>query len=95
MSLKSALLSELSLTFSNVAVNFVIVEDSRHRARIYTLLVAHTSTDLRFGRDWYVDCTSAVWMFSRFRLQKFDFGAESIFCSPSLTTSAESRASTS
>jgi RNA 3'-terminal phosphate cyclase (ATP) len=54
-SLKGALLFELSLVFPDVDVNFIVVEDSRHNARIYTLLVAHTSTDLRFGRDWLYD----------------------------------------
>ncbi|RDL41614.1 RNA 3'-terminal phosphate cyclase [Venustampulla echinocandica] len=54
-SLKKALLFELNLVFPDVETNFLLVEDSRHNARIYTLLVAHTSTDLRFGRDWLYD----------------------------------------
>lgn len=29
--------------------------DSRHPKRLYLLLVAHTSTDLRLGRDWLYD----------------------------------------
>lgn len=53
--LKTALLFELSLVFPDVEAEFVTVEDSRHKARIYTLLVAHTSTGLRFGRDWLYD----------------------------------------
>lgn len=53
--LKVALLFELSLVFPDVEVNFIAVEDSRHKARIYTLLVAYTSTGLRFGRDWLYD----------------------------------------
>jgi RNA 3'-terminal phosphate cyclase (ATP) len=53
--LKAALLFELSLVFPDIDVNFVLVEDSRHKARMYTLLVAHTSTGLRFGRDWLYD----------------------------------------
>jgi RNA 3'-terminal phosphate cyclase (ATP) len=53
--LKKALLFELGLVFPDVEVNFVLVDDSRHLARMYTLLVAHTSTGLRFGRDWLYD----------------------------------------
>ncbi|KAK0105283.1 hypothetical protein ONS95_004332 [Cadophora gregata] len=50
--LKNALTVELSIVFPGIDVNFLLVRDSRHKARIYTLLVAHTSTGLRFGRDW-------------------------------------------
>lgn len=53
--LKKSLEFEIGLVFPGVELNFVIVEDSRHRARIYTLLVSHTSTDLRFGHDWLYD----------------------------------------
>jgi RNA 3'-terminal phosphate cyclase (ATP) len=53
--LKKAILFEADLVFPSVEVNFVVVEDSRHRVRMYTLLVAHTSTGLRFGRDWLYD----------------------------------------
>ncbi|PMD31684.1 EPT/RTPC-like protein [Hyaloscypha variabilis F] len=53
--LKKALLFEIGLVFEDVEANFVVVDDSRHQARIYTLLVAHTSTGLRFGRDWLYD----------------------------------------
>ncbi|TVY27576.1 RNA 3'-terminal phosphate cyclase [Lachnellula hyalina] len=53
--LKKAILFELGLVFPDVEADFVIVEDSRHDARMYTLLVAHTSTGLRFGRDWLYD----------------------------------------
>ena len=53
--LKKTILFEADLVFPRVEVNFVVVEDSRHRARMYTLLVAHTSTGLRFGRDWLYD----------------------------------------
>jgi RNA 3'-terminal phosphate cyclase (ATP) len=53
--LKKALLFEIGLVFEDVEANFVVVDDSRHAARMYTLLVAHTSTGLRFGRDWLYD----------------------------------------
>jgi RNA 3'-terminal phosphate cyclase (ATP) len=49
------MLFELGIVFEDTEVNFVVVEDSKHPARIYTLLVAHTSTGLRFGRDWLYD----------------------------------------
>lgn len=54
-SLKKTLLFELDRVFPGVDTEFLLVEDSRHNARVYTLLVAHTSTDLRFGRDWLYD----------------------------------------
>lgn len=54
-SLKNTLLFELELVFPGVEINFAVVEDSKHKARMYTLLVAHTSTGLRFGRDWLYD----------------------------------------
>lgn len=50
--LKSALTFELGVVFPDIEINFLLVGDSRHKARMYTLLVAHTSTGLRFGRDW-------------------------------------------
>jgi RNA 3'-terminal phosphate cyclase (ATP) len=53
--LKKTLLFELGVVFPDVEANFLLVEDSKHNARIYTLLVAHTSTGLRFGRDWLYD----------------------------------------
>jgi RNA 3'-terminal phosphate cyclase (ATP) len=53
--LKDALLFELGLVFEGVDTDFVVVDDSRHPARMYTLLVAHTSTGLHFGRDWLYD----------------------------------------
>lgn len=56
--LKKSLLFELNLVFPNVETSFVLIEDSRHPARVYTLLVAHTSTDLRFGRDWLYNKTT-------------------------------------
>jgi len=53
--LKKALLFEIGLVFEDVEADFVVVDDSRHAARMYTLLVAHTSTGLLFGRDWLYD----------------------------------------
>lgn len=53
--LKNSLLSKINLIFPGAESYFQVVEDSRHDARLYTLLVAHTSTGLRFGRDWLYD----------------------------------------
>jgi RNA 3'-terminal phosphate cyclase (ATP) len=53
--LKTALLFETNLVFPGVEVNFIVVDESGHKARMSTLLVAHTSTGLRFGRDWLYD----------------------------------------
>lgn len=53
--LQETLVFELGLAFPNVEINFLIIEDSKHNARMYTFLVAHTSTGLRFGRDWLYD----------------------------------------
>lgn len=53
--LKSSILSKLHSVFPGVGSYFQVVEDSQHDARLYTLLVAHTSTGLRFGRDWLYD----------------------------------------
>ncbi|KAG4429021.1 hypothetical protein IFR05_015494 [Cadophora sp. M221] len=50
--LKEALTFELGVVFPGIEINFLLVGDSRHKARMYTLLVAHTTTGLRFGRDW-------------------------------------------
>ncbi|KAI9046923.1 hypothetical protein LZ554_009001 [Drepanopeziza brunnea f. sp. 'monogermtubi'] len=47
--------SELGLVFPGVEINFLLVDNSKHRARNYTLLVVHTSNGLRFGRDWLYD----------------------------------------
>ncbi|CAG8957699.1 hypothetical protein HYFRA_00000034 [Hymenoscyphus fraxineus] len=57
-SMKKAFLSELETVFPETNTNFLIVEDSRHIARLYTILVAHTSTGLRFGCDWLYDRSS-------------------------------------
>lgn len=56
--LQKSLLFELDLVFPGVEVNFVVIDDSRHKARMYTLLVAHTANGLRFGRDWLYDWKS-------------------------------------
>jgi RNA 3'-terminal phosphate cyclase (ATP) len=56
--MKKAFLVELSTVFPEVDVEVLLVEDSGHKARMYALLVAHTSTGLRFGRDWLYDKTS-------------------------------------
>lgn len=53
--LRKALLFEIGLVFEDVETEFVVVDDSGHVARMYALLVAHTSTGLRFGRDWLYD----------------------------------------
>lgn len=53
--LQNSLRFELDLVFPGVGINFVVDEDSRHQARMYTLLVAHTASGLRFGRDWLYD----------------------------------------
>jgi RNA 3'-terminal phosphate cyclase (ATP) len=53
--LKNSLISKINLVFPGVESYFQVVEDSRHDARLYTLLVAHSSTGLRFGRDWLYD----------------------------------------
>ncbi len=49
--MRKSLSFELELVFPDITVNFVLVEASKHKTRIYVLLVAHTSTGLRFGRD--------------------------------------------
>ncbi|PQE15772.1 hypothetical protein CJF30_00006177 [Rutstroemia sp. NJR-2017a BBW] len=49
---KAAMLAELARVFLNVPINFILEENS---IGIYTILVAHTSTGLRFGRDWLYD----------------------------------------
>ena len=56
--LKNAFLFEIGVVFPDAEANILLVEDSRHKARIYSLLVAHTSTGLRFGRDWLYDKTT-------------------------------------
>jgi RNA 3'-terminal phosphate cyclase (ATP) len=53
--LKKSLAFKLELVFPDVELHFHLAENSRHKARLYTLLVAHTSTGLRFGRDFWYD----------------------------------------
>jgi RNA 3'-terminal phosphate cyclase (ATP) len=55
--LKAGLKFELDLVFPGVETRIVVDEDSRHPARLYTLLVAHTANGFRFGRDWLYDKT--------------------------------------
>ncbi|KAG9230157.1 RNA 3'-terminal phosphate cyclase domain-containing protein [Amylocarpus encephaloides] len=54
-SLQSTLHFELGLVFAEAEANILLLEDSKHHTRMYLLLVAHTSTGLRFGRDWLYD----------------------------------------
>jgi RNA 3'-terminal phosphate cyclase (ATP) len=56
--LKDSFLFEIGLVFPHVEANVLFIEDSRHKARIYSLLVAHTSTSLRLGHDWLYDKTT-------------------------------------
>jgi RNA 3'-terminal phosphate cyclase (ATP) len=53
--LKRMLELELCRAFPGTAVNFLPSGDSRHPARVYTLLVAHSTTGLRVGHDWLYD----------------------------------------
>lgn len=53
--LKASLKFELDLVFPGVETRIVVDEDSRHPARRYALLVAHTANGFRFGRDWLYD----------------------------------------
>jgi RNA 3'-terminal phosphate cyclase (ATP) len=55
--LKSSLKFELDLVFPGIETRLLVDEDSRHPARLYTLLVAHTVNGFRFGRDWLYDKT--------------------------------------
>ncbi|OTA99255.1 hypothetical protein M426DRAFT_325293 [Hypoxylon sp. CI-4A] len=51
-SLQDTLANDLSRLFPEVDINFVVVEDSEADSRMYTLLVAHSHTGLRWGRDY-------------------------------------------
>lgn len=51
---KKSLAFELGLVFPDVELHFHLVENSRHKTRLHTLLVAHTSTGLRFSRDFCI-----------------------------------------
>lgn len=53
--LERALVSDLDQLFPHVDVNFRMFEDSGHETRMYALLVAHSTTGLRWGRDYLYD----------------------------------------
>lgn len=53
--LRDAFVSKCNSVFPDVQTEVVVDEDSKHNARIYTLLAAHTETGFRFGRDWLYD----------------------------------------
>ncbi|KAI1844615.1 hypothetical protein JX266_009288 [Neoarthrinium moseri] len=53
--LQQELAKDLDVLFPDVDVRFVVTEDSGHDARVYVLLVAHSKTGLRWGRDWLYD----------------------------------------
>ncbi|CZS91631.1 hypothetical protein WAI453_011821 [Rhynchosporium graminicola] len=50
--MREALTKVLAYQYPSIEVNFVLEEDSRHRARFYALLVAHTTKGFRVGCDW-------------------------------------------
>lgn len=50
--LEAALFASIAQRFPGVKINIVLRENTH---RIYAMLVAHTSTGLRFGRDWLYD----------------------------------------
>lgn len=50
--LEKALADGITKIFPNVDINFTFFEDSGHGARLYTLLVAHSETGLRWGHDY-------------------------------------------
>jgi RNA 3'-terminal phosphate cyclase (ATP) len=56
--MRSSLDFELNLVFPGTETKVVVDEDSRHPARVYVLLVAHTSHGFRFGSDWLYDKTT-------------------------------------
>ncbi|KAI1211905.1 EPT/RTPC-like protein [Annulohypoxylon truncatum] len=53
--LEKTLADSLTKTFPDVDINFMLFEDSGHGARLYTLLVAHSRTGLRWGHDYMYD----------------------------------------
>ncbi|KAK9420945.1 putative RNA 3'-terminal phosphate cyclase [Seiridium unicorne] len=53
--LQEALVKDLDGWFPGVDVNFVVTEESGHESRMYVLLVAHSKTGLRWGRDFLYD----------------------------------------
>ncbi|KAI1077525.1 EPT/RTPC-like protein [Whalleya microplaca] len=54
-SLQETLVRDLDKLFPNVGIDFVLTEESGHDARMYTLLVAHSVTGLRWGHDYLYD----------------------------------------
>ena len=58
--LRRSLEFELDLVFPGIELDFVLVEDSRHKARLYTLLVAHTASGLRFGHGSYPQSAESI-----------------------------------
>ncbi|KAI2470076.1 EPT/RTPC-like protein [Annulohypoxylon bovei var. microspora] len=56
--LEKTLADDLAKFFPDAEINFVLFEDSGHGARLYTLLVAHSQTGLRWGRDYMYDRAS-------------------------------------
>ncbi|KAI1765729.1 EPT/RTPC-like protein [Hypoxylon sp. FL1150] len=53
--LERALVSDIDRLFPDVDVRFRMFEDSGHETRMYALLVAHSATGLRWGRDYLYD----------------------------------------
>ncbi|KAI1392000.1 EPT/RTPC-like protein [Hypoxylon trugodes] len=53
--LQNALTNDIGQLFPEVDIRFVVDEDSGHDARMYTLLVAHSQTGLRWGQDYLYD----------------------------------------
>ncbi|KAI9731845.1 MAG: hypothetical protein M1818_007710 [Claussenomyces sp. TS43310] len=53
--LTKALKLNLEDAFPGIESAVVVDDDSRHPARVYTLLVAHMSSGFRLGRDWLYD----------------------------------------
>ncbi|WYZ39466.1 hypothetical protein EsH8_III_001380 [Colletotrichum jinshuiense] len=49
--LQNTLAQDIALAFPDAEIDFKIVEDSGHDARLYTLLVARSASGLRWGRD--------------------------------------------
>ncbi|KAI3326908.1 RNA 3'-terminal phosphate cyclase [Xylariaceae sp. AK1471] len=56
--LKKAMVGYLSGAFPDADINFVLLEESGHDARMYVLAVAHSESGLRWGRDFLYDRSS-------------------------------------
>ncbi|ORY60503.1 RNA 3'-terminal phosphate cyclase-domain-containing protein [Pseudomassariella vexata] len=67
--LQTSLAQDLNVLFPDIDIQFVVVEDSGHDARMYVFLVAHSRTGLRWGRDWLYNA-------SRRRKTAAELGAE-------------------